>query len=369
MADVGVLRTLAIVACTVTGTLAIGAGPAAAAPGGSATAWLGCEDRPTGTSASTVTAHQQFSGLNPAVGYLFEATHDNAGVTIQFGDGSAWGPDQSGAYAVTRSYVLEGPAGTATPSTSVGDGYTWNLWEVNGSETIVASGLLTIGPKQGCPSVTLTQKPPVFSNATTASFGFSPVGATAVTCRWDDFYNVTPCTTGVTRTGLTNGPHTFDVAVSNALGGQDITYSWTVDTYPPWVYLTSATAPFTLASSATVSWTGNDSGTGSGLAYYQLRSRHAAWNGGFSAWSAGAHLSPSTTHLNVEQSTAPVTAQPGQRSGAQRCRSMTTTWRQRPPAGRAWPVAFTTAAPTPRQRTSARCCPSPAPSSTGSRWS
>lgn len=55
-----------------------------------------------------------------------------------------------------------------------------------------------------------------------------------------------------------------------------------IDAVPPSVHLTGPAAAFTLGSSATVSWSGSDSG--SGLARYQVRYQQAAFNSGFTGW-------------------------------------------------------------------------------------
>jgi hypothetical protein len=57
-----------------------------------------------------------------------------------------------------------------------------------------------------------------------------------------------------------------------------------VDGTAPTVTATGPTQPFTLASSATVSWTGQDGTGGTGIAYYQVRERTAAYSAGFTPW-------------------------------------------------------------------------------------
>ena len=74
----------------------------------------------------------------------------------------------------------------------------------------------------------------------------------------------------------------------------------TVTTAPPSVKLTTPAAPFTLASSTKVSWTGTPGGAA--ITHYKVQEKKAAWNGGFGAWttpSAWSNLSASTTHVTA----------------------------------------------------------------------
>jgi hypothetical protein len=69
------------------------------------------------------------------------------------------------------------------------------------------------------------------------------------------------------------------------------------DHTPPAVTLTGPAKPVILATSATVSWTAKD--TGSGVAAIQLRHRSSAWSAGFTPWSAATSLPASATHAAV----------------------------------------------------------------------
>jgi hypothetical protein len=109
--------------------------------------------------------------------------------------------------------------------------------------------------------------------------------------------------TGTAYGPLGDGTHYFVVSVRNADGEQASsgTYSWTVDSTAPSVTTTAPQQPFTLASSATVSWAGQDSG-GTGIAYYQVRERTAAYSSGFTPWaypSAWQALSPTTASVTA----------------------------------------------------------------------
>jgi hypothetical protein len=86
------------------------------------------------------------------------------------------------------------------------------------------------------------------------------------------------------------GAHT----ITATYGGKTATGSLTaVDTHAPTATLTRPTAAQVLGSSAVVSWTGAD--TGSGVATYQVRYQRAPWNGRFGAWSYPAAWQTLTT--------------------------------------------------------------------------
>lgn len=75
-----------------------------------------------------------------------------------------------------------------------------------------------------------------------------------------------------------------------------------MDTIAPTVTMTAPEQPFTLASSATVSWAGLDNPRGTGIASYQVREHAAAYSAGFTPWtypSAWQALGPTTTSLSV----------------------------------------------------------------------
>jgi hypothetical protein len=108
------------------------------------------------------------------------------------------------------------------------------------------------------PRVTLTDKPPLLTNRTTASFSFSAdhPGST-FECRLDGA-PFAACMSPKPYSGLGDGSHTFAVrAISLGNPGLPTTYSWTVDTVAPQTTVvagppaqsTSSTAGFTFTSS------------------------------------------------------------------------------------------------------------------------
>ncbi|HEX9033883.1 MAG TPA: Ig-like domain-containing protein [Streptosporangiaceae bacterium] len=104
------------------------------------------------------------------------------------------------------------------------------------------------------------------------------------------------------ETGATGCPATYTTSSNGVSGIIDsassniATVTIKVGPVPhPTVKLLTPTAPFTLAGSATVSWSGSDFTGGPGLAGYQVRTESAAWNGGFGAWAPGPPLPPTMT--------------------------------------------------------------------------
>lgn len=157
------------------------------------------------------------------------------------------------------------------------------------------------------PTVVITSGPPAVTAQTFAHFSFTgadPVGyQLTYSCDLDGTVSGCDTPTGTAYGPLGEGAHYFVVSVRNADGEQaDAAYFWTVDTTAPTVTATAPTQPFTLASSATVSWTGQDNTGGTGLAYYQVRERTAAYSAGFTPWaypSTWQALNPATTSVTV----------------------------------------------------------------------
>jgi hypothetical protein len=115
------------------------------------------------------------------------------------------------------------------------------------------------------PIVTLTDKPPLITNRTNASFSFSSnKAASNYECKLDDG-GFTGCTSPRLYTGLDDGEHTFSVRATS-LGNVGLTteYTWTVDTVAPTTSITS-TPPAT-SNSATASFSFSSSETGSTFA-------------------------------------------------------------------------------------------------------
>ena len=140
------------------------------------------------------------------------------------------------------------------------------------------------------PTIAVTSGPPALTTQTFAHFSFTgsdPVGyQLTYSCDLDGTVSGCDTSTGTAYGPLADGAHYFVVSVRNADGEQasSAIYEWTVDGNAPVVTATGPTQPFTLANSATVSWTGQDSTGGTGIAYYQVRERTAAYSSGFTPW-------------------------------------------------------------------------------------
>ncbi len=94
------------------------------------------------------------------------------------------------------------------------------------------SNIVTFTVTATAPETTLTGKPPATSSSTTANFTFtSPTSGATFECKLDNG-NWTPCTSGQSYTGLTDGDHTFMVRAKDPVSGNvdptPETYTWKV---------------------------------------------------------------------------------------------------------------------------------------------
>ena len=107
---------------------------------------------------------------------------------------------------------------------------------LNGSQpTVVVDGTR--------PVVTIGQKPSNPSNSRSANFSFTLSELLGATCKLDNGPFV-PCTSPIAYANLSDGPHTFTVAATDAAGNtaQD-GYAWTVETRAPTAAVSSGPAP------------------------------------------------------------------------------------------------------------------------------
>jgi hypothetical protein len=114
------------------------------------------------------------------------------------------------------------------------------------------------------PQTTITGAPTSLSNSTSASFSFvSSEPASTFQCRLDSSA-FSACTSPKSYNTLSQGAHTFAVAATDASGNADQTpasYSWTVDTSAPETTITSGPASLTNQSTASFSFSSNESGS------------------------------------------------------------------------------------------------------------
>ncbi|MGE5182986.1 MAG: Ig-like domain-containing protein [Acidobacteriota bacterium] len=113
------------------------------------------------------------------------------------------------------------------------------------------------------PAMAIGSTPPALSRSTSASFSFTVGDATTVTCQLD---GTTPgaCTSPKSYTGLADGSHKFTLVGSDTAGNQTTkTYSWTVDTTPPTLAITSTTPTANPTNSKTmaIAFTTGDAAT------------------------------------------------------------------------------------------------------------
>jgi hypothetical protein len=190
----------------------------------------------TVTPALAITAEPPNPSTSTTAQFQF-TTGNSVTVTCQLDSGAA------GACTSPKSYtgLADGShtftlRGTNSAGTTTTDAYTW---------TVDATP----------PSVSITSAPAAITNATTAQFQFTVTGATTVTCQLD---TGTPaaCTSPWSYTGLADGSHTFALVASDAAGNTTTkTATWTVDTMPPTLSITSSPADPSASTSAQVAFT------------------------------------------------------------------------------------------------------------------
>ena len=155
------------------------------------------------------------------------------------------------------------------------------------------------------PALTLTSAPPAFTPLRTATFGFvtddhGRPAAVAVTCALDGAI-ATPCVTGQSYSGLSDGVHTLHLSAID--GASNVTtrdVSWRVDTVGPTVSA-QAQPTWTLGTTMTLRYAGSDNG--SGIANYAVRTRKAPYSSSFGAFSY-----PSSWQARTATSTSQVVA-------------------------------------------------------------
>jgi hypothetical protein len=92
---------------------------------------------------------------------------------------------------------------------------------------------------------------------------------------------------------LADGVHNVQMQVTDTHSNtQTYSLAFKVDTVAPSVTQSDPTARFTLATRATLAWTGSDAVAG--IASYGLQWRRAPYNGDFGAWSSSVSLTPAT---------------------------------------------------------------------------
>ncbi|HEX9001860.1 MAG TPA: putative Ig domain-containing protein, partial [Blastocatellia bacterium] len=143
------------------------------------------------------------------------------------------------------------------------------------------------------PDTTITATPANPSGSANASFSFtgSDPGGSGVAgfeCQLDGG-GFSACASPKTYTGLSDGPHTFQVRAVDAAGNKNVTpasFTWVIDTVAPETTITANPPSLSNSRSAGFSFTGSDGG-GSGVAGFECQLD----GGGFSACTSPRELS------------------------------------------------------------------------------
>ena len=108
----------------------------------------------------------------------------------------------------------------------------------------------------------VTSAPPGLVNSSAATFTFAAGEPSSFDCQMDD-RSFAPCSSPATYYGLGDGPHTFRVRPTDALGnlGAQAGYSWTIDTSAPETRVTFAPKSGTAATAATFRFSSSETGT------------------------------------------------------------------------------------------------------------
>lgn len=170
------------------------------------------QDVPTNPSGSGSATFSFIDGEDPHVSYVCRLDGSSAGCTSP----QSYNGLNDGSH--TFSVVAVDAVGNASDAQT----YKWTIDQ--------ATGLVTI-----------TEKPPLLTNSTSASFSFSTgKPGSSFECSLDGAA-FSACASPQLYSDLGNGAHTFSVrAVSLGNKGPATSYSWTVDTIPPHTTITSA---------------------------------------------------------------------------------------------------------------------------------
>lgn len=114
----------------------------------------------------------------------------------------------------------------------------------------------------GTPDTVITDKPANPTRATSADFGFTSTSAGASFECALDTASFSACTSPRSYQGLAEGGHTFQVRATDGNGTDPspASYTWTVDTTAPETTITSGPSSPTTSSSASFSFSSNESG-------------------------------------------------------------------------------------------------------------
>jgi HD-GYP domain-containing protein (c-di-GMP phosphodiesterase class II) len=161
--------------------------------------------------------------------------------------------------------ALDGGAASQCSSpvtyTSLPDGpHTVSVYAIDAAGNTGATIQTSFTVSATAPTVTLTSVPPSVSNSPTASVAFTVDDPAATAFCSLDGNAPTACTSPISYTGLSDGPHTINV-YATSLGNQQsstASTSFTIDTVAPTVTITHAPAPDSTSANATLSYSIDD---------------------------------------------------------------------------------------------------------------
>jgi len=264
-------------------------------------------------------------------------------VTISIGPNNPTA-DSSGTFGfsanetATFECVTDGSASSCTsPVSKSGFADGNHTFKVNATDPAGNTGSATWAwvVDAAAPSITITSKPPLWTNSRTGNFGFTAEAGATVECSMDDPTSYGPCdsSTSALFTNLAaNTSHTFRVRATDGAGNQAVaSYTWNIDTIAPTVTIlnkpndptnmTSASFTFNVSESATLSCLLNGSSgacdTSSSMTYasvptnqddtFQVKATDAAGNTGSASYTWTVDTKPpDTTITGAPNGTYPI---------------------------------------------------------------
>jgi Big-like domain-containing protein len=157
-------------------------------------------------------------------------------------------------------------ASCTSPQTYAGlpDGeHTFQVKATDAAGNSSVSNLFTWTVDTAHPLVTVTDKPPLLTSQTSASFSFSASPTPGrYECRLDDAA-FSPCTSPKLYAGLRDGSHTFSVRTVSTGGSASAAteYTWTIDTVAPETAIASGPPASSGSATATFAFTSAEAGS------------------------------------------------------------------------------------------------------------
>jgi hypothetical protein len=157
----------------------------------------------------------------------------------------------------------EACASSATYENLDDGGHTFHLRFTDaGDRQSTASRSWTIDTEP--PAVSISGGPSGTVTSSLAGFTFSAAGGGTPQCKWDnESFAACPSATSASRSGLADGPHTFEVKSTDVAGNVgSATRTWIVDRTPPQTNLVSGPPATTSTGDATLTFSADDPDAG-----------------------------------------------------------------------------------------------------------